>query len=240
MTVLVAAGEDHGAAAVLVHAEEVVAASAGLDCVDGGLKRAVRAVFEAHGRGKAGGHLPVGLAFRSPRADGVPAHQIAVVLRPERIKRLRGDGQPHLGDLHHEFARLAHPLGDLKGAVHVRVVDEALPPGHRARLLEVDAHDEAELVADRVRKLLQASGIVKSRLRIMNRTGARHDEEPLVLALENLLDGLAARKNLLVRLVRERNRHLDLGGRSHGLKAFDVEVLKFRRKGLSLIVCLHC
>ena len=53
MPVLVAAGEDHGAASVLVHAEEMVAGATGPDGVDGGFETSVGSVLEAHGRGKA-------------------------------------------------------------------------------------------------------------------------------------------------------------------------------------------
>ena len=63
------------------------------------------------------------------------------------------DRQPEVEHLEQQRARHAQARVDVAGAVQVGVVDQALPAGRRARLLEVDAHRDQQVVAQLARAL---------------------------------------------------------------------------------------
>ena len=54
-------------------------------------------------------------------------------------------GSPSVEDVEEQAARGPQAGVDVAGAVEVRVVDQALPAGRRARLLEVDAHHDEQV-----------------------------------------------------------------------------------------------
>jgi hypothetical protein len=72
--------------------------------------------------------------------------------------------------------------------VHARVVDEALPSGHRAGLLEVHAHHDQQVTGVGVAQRPKAGGIVKGRLRVVHRARPGHHEQPVVIAVEHGTD----------------------------------------------------
>ena len=84
------------------------------------------------------------------------------------------DRQAEAGDVHHQLPREPQALVDLKGAVEVRVVDQALPADHRPRLLEIHPHDDQQLggvaLAPRSRR---SAGVVERRRRDRGSSTAR-------------------------------------------------------------------
>ena len=86
------------------------------------------------------------LAFGRARADRAPGDQVAEVLRRDDVEELAARRHAELVDLEQELAADAQPLVDPVALVEVRVVDQALPADRRARLLEIDAHDDLERV----------------------------------------------------------------------------------------------
>ena len=73
----------------------------------------------------------------------------------------------------------------LKLAVERRVVDQALPADRRARLLEVDAHHDEQVVAEVLGHAREALRVVERRDRVVDRAGPDHHEQPVVLARED-------------------------------------------------------
>jgi hypothetical protein len=184
----IAAGGHGGGHAVLVHAEEGLRLHRGLDRVDGGHDVPKGAVLEPERHREAGGHLAMRLRFRRARTDGAPRDQIGDVLRRDGIQQLRGRGQAEIEHITQDAPRQAQAVGDVAGAVEVRVHDEPLPADGGARLFEIDAHDEAEPVLQFLRQRCELPRILQTGLGIMNRARAEHDEETRIFAEQDVAD----------------------------------------------------
>ena len=94
-------------------------------------------------------------------------------------------GMPELEQIEQQLARQAQPLVEREAAVEVRIVDQPLPADRRARLLEVDAHDDAEIVGELVGELLEALAVLQAGLGIVDRARADDDDQAVVLAVED-------------------------------------------------------
>jgi len=57
-------------------------------------------------------------------------------------RKLRAGGQAHAGDVEQQPARDLEAGFDVLRIIEARVVDQAFPPDGRARLFEIDAHDD--------------------------------------------------------------------------------------------------
>src|SRR6059036_1291552 len=90
-----------------------------------------------------------------------------------------------------EPTREAEALVDGEGAVEVRIVEEPLPADRRARLLEVDAHHDAEVAAELVGHRLQAVRVVEPGHRVVDGARADDDQQAVVLATQDANDLLA-------------------------------------------------
>ena len=71
------------------------------------------------------------------------------------------------------------------------VVDEPLPAHRGPWFLEVDAHDHEDIAGDLVREGLQALAILEREFGVVDRAGTDHCEQTRVLAIEDILHGLA-------------------------------------------------
>nr|BFF25621.1 hypothetical protein GCM10025732_35860 [Glycomyces mayteni] len=132
------------------------------------------------------------LRLRGARADRAPRDGVGDVLRAQRLQELAADGQAGVEHVEEHAAGQAQAGLDVVGAVQVRVVDEALPADGGAGLLEVDAHDDEEVVRERGRGGGEAAGVVLGGGRIVHGAGADDEEEPVVVAGEDVVDGGAA------------------------------------------------
>ena len=83
-------------------------------------------------------------------------------------------GEPEREHLEQQPARHVEARVDVARAVEVRVVDHALPARRRARLLEVDAHREAQVVAQLGRERGEAVRVVDRGLDVVD--AARPDD----------------------------------------------------------------
>src|SRR5690606_26982148 len=110
------------------------------------------------------------------------------------------------------------------GAVQVRVVDQALPAHGGAGLLEVGAHDQQQVVLHLGAQGREAAGVVQPRLRVVDRAGADHDEQPVVGAGEHVTDLLAVRGDLGGGGAGQRQVVCQLGRGGQGGEAGDVTV----------------
>ncbi|MNF39686.1 hypothetical protein D3C84_206650 [compost metagenome] len=134
----------------------------------------------------------MGLRFGGARADGRPADQVLQVLRGDRVEGFGGGWQAHLGQVAEQLAADVQAVLDLERVVEVRVVDQALPADGGARLLEVHAHDQVQAVGDLGSQLLEALGILVGGLDVVDRAGADHHEQAVIVAVENVAHHLAA------------------------------------------------
>ena len=81
---------------------------------------------------------------------------------------------------------------DGEAAVEVRVVDVALPADRRARLLEVGAHDDEQIVLQLGRHRLQAQRVLDRLVVVVDRARPDDDDEPVVAAVQDRGDRGAA------------------------------------------------
>ena len=102
------------------------------------------------------------LAFCRAGPDCAPRNEVGRVLRRNGVEKLAARGQPEFGNVEQQGARNAQAFVNLKGSVEVWVVNEALScrercvscsraaaclPAHgRARLLEINAHHNEQVI----------------------------------------------------------------------------------------------
>ncbi|MPM53902.1 hypothetical protein SDC9_100672 [bioreactor metagenome] len=191
VAVLVAAGVHDGHLAVLVHRQEVVTTTGGLDGVGGDANVAIGAVLEADGRGDARGQFAVHLAFGGARADSAPTDQIADVLGRDHVQEFAARRDAQAVDVDEQLACDAQAFVDAVAAVQVRVVDQALPAHGGARLLEVHAHHDFQRVLVLLACRLELLGVFNRGGRVVDRAGADDDQQAIIRARHDVLDGLA-------------------------------------------------
>src|SRR5947199_115311 len=221
----VALGVDHGGDAILVDAEEGVRMARRLQRVDGDLLVAVGRVLEADRHREPARHLAMRLALGGARADRGPRDQVGQVLRRDRVEQLGAGGQPEPRQIDEQLAGQAQPELHVVRAVEVGVVDEPLPADRRARLLEVDAPHDEELVRQPFGEGAEPPGVVERRLRVVDRARADYGEETAVPAGNDVANGRAGAHHHLVERIRARQLALDDARRDQGLGLDDVEVL---------------
>src|SRR5262245_9108997 len=106
----------------------------------------------------------------------------------------------------------------------MRVVDEPLPADGRARLLEVHAHDDAELADESVGKRLEAPGVFTGGLGVVDGAWAHDHHEPVVAAVEDTTDLLTPARDRQRAPLGEGQLLEQDGRRDERAKALDAEV----------------
>ena len=188
----------------VVDARERVLGARGSDGVDRHPHVAVGSVLEPNRHRQSGAELAVRLALARPRADRAPRNGIRDVLRGNRIKELATDQEADIEDVEQELASDPQAGVDVAGAVEVRVVDEPLPADGRARLLEVDAHRDQQVVAEAGRDGGEAASVVERRVGVVDAARAGDHEQAIVLAVEHGADLVATADHRRGALVAER------------------------------------
>jgi len=92
---------------------------------------------------------------------------------------------------------MRRPSFDAKALVQVGIVDEALPAHRRARLFEIDPHHDLQGLAVTGARLLQPPRVVQRRAGIVDRAGADHHQQPVVLRGHDVVDVPAGFRNEL-------------------------------------------
>ncbi len=156
------------------------------------------------------------LALGRAGSDRAPGHDVGDVLRRDRVEELAADRQPEIGDVEQKAACCVQPEVDVPRIVEVRVVDQALPPGRRARLLEVGAHGDAEVAPEVRGSRAETLRVVHCRLGVVHAARADHDEQAIVLAVQHGLD-LGAMTEHRVLSLRPQWQVLENLGRRHQL-----------------------
>ncbi|MNS89408.1 hypothetical protein D3C72_1234200 [compost metagenome] len=191
VAILVARGRHDRRVAALGHRQEMVRLRRGLDRVHGDLDVAVRAVLEPHRARQSRRELAVYLRLGGARADRAPADQVGDVLRADHVEVLGAGGHAHLADVQQQLARGAQAVVDLEAAVHVRVVDQALPAHRGTRLLEVHAHHHFQLAGEALALGLEQLGVVQCGVGIVDRAWSDDDDQPVIHAVQDAVHGLA-------------------------------------------------
>jgi len=105
-----------------------------------------------------------------------------------RVEELAGGGKPQLDQVEQQPARQPQALVDGERIVQARVVDQSLPPDRGARLLEVDAHHDAQVRIQPGGLGAKAAGVVERRDRVVHRAGADDHHQAIVLRGEDADD----------------------------------------------------
>ena len=189
--VLVAGRLGDGCQALFGHTQEAVRVGGRADCVNGHGEVAVGAVLVADGEGQARCQLTVQLGLGGPGANGTQRDQVGQVLRGNGVEHLTGDGQAGVGQVDVQLAGHAETLVNVVGLVDIRVVDQALPADGGAGLLEVGAHDDAQVLGQLGGELLESASVLERGIRVVDGAGTDHDQQTVV-ALLNDLDGFIA------------------------------------------------
>ncbi|ABA52352.1 hypothetical protein BURPS1710b_A0311 [Burkholderia pseudomallei 1710b] len=213
----------------LRHAHERVARARRDDRVGRDLHAAVGAVLEADRAAQPRRELPVALALGRARADRAPGDQIRDVLRAQQIEEFGAGGQAERVDVDQQPARGAQPFVDAEAAVEARIVDVALPADRRARLLEIHAHHDQQVVAQRVGGAFQPARVVERLIVIVDRARADDREQAVVAAVQHVADRVAARFDERLDGARHRQFVLQQRGRDERAHRADAHVVDARR-----------
>ena len=104
-------------------------------------------------------------------------------------------GRPRCVNREQQRPSEAQALVDVVAPVEIRIVDEALPARHRARLLEVGPHHDHEIVGEPAGDLVEAFRILDRGPGVVNRAGADDGDQPRVVAAEDRRDRRARRRH---------------------------------------------
>ena len=178
---------------------------------------------------QARGELAVARALGRARADRAPGDQVGDVLRAEQVEELGAGGHAEAGQVEEEAARQLQAFVDREAAVEVRIVDVALPAERRARLLEVGAHDDQELVAQPVGRRLQPGRVLDRLVVVVDRAGTDDDHQAPVAAVQHRGDRRPARLDQGERVVVDRNAFLQQRRRDQRPDRADAHVVDARR-----------
>src|ERR1035437_6963586 len=177
--------DEDGRLAGFGEAEEGMGVGGGEDGVDGDLYVAGGAVLESHRAGDAADQLAVDLALGGARADGPPTDEAGDVLGRDHVEEFGSGGDAHLGQVEEQMAGEAQAVVDFEGLIEMGVVDEALPSDGGAGLLEVDAHDDAQVGGKLFDGGVEEGGVLAGGLGVVNGAGADEGEQARVAAVED-------------------------------------------------------
>lgn len=171
-TVLVALGAGNGSETLFCDTHEVVLGGSSANGVNGNTKAAIGSVLEADGERQAGGKLTVKLGLSCSGTDGANRDAVGKELGGDGVEHLCGNGHAIGGQVNEELAGNAQALVDLEGRVDIRVVNQAFPADGCARLLEVGAHDDAEIAGELLGELFETASVFVGSFGVVNGAGA--------------------------------------------------------------------
>jgi len=137
---------DNTAQAFLANGQEDMSGPRCAASINGDANTAIRRIFETGWHREGRGKLAVYLRLSCTSANRTPRNKICGVLGADCIEEFASRGEAHLRDIKQKRTRNAESAVDLEGAVHIRVIDETFPSNGRTRLLEVDAHNDVEII----------------------------------------------------------------------------------------------
>ena len=140
-------------------------------------------------------HLAVNLRLTGTRTNTAPAQQIIQVTRGQRLQQLGGNRQTQLADRQHGAARQRQSTGHITAAVELRIVQHALPANGSARLFNVGTHHQQQAVRNAALQLSQALGVFDCSIGVMQGTGPGDHQQAIILARQDVTNGLAVGLN---------------------------------------------
>lgn len=195
--VLVSGSLCDGSETLLCDTHEVVLGGSRANSINSDTQAAVGAVLEAHGERQTGGKLSVELRLSGTGANGTERDEVGKELRRDGVEHFAGNRHTLAGQVAEELTRNAQTLVDLVTLIEVRVVDQTLPANSGTGLLEVGAHDDAEVVLELIGELLQTATVLNGGIGVVQGARTAHDKKTVILLVNDslslattLLDGL--------------------------------------------------
>jgi hypothetical protein len=185
--VLVSGSLCDGSKTLLGDTHEVVLGSSRANGINGNTQATVGAVLETHGERQTGGKLSVQLRLGGTGANGTERDEVGKELGRDGVEHFAGNGHALAGQVAEELAGDAQTLVDLVALVEVGVVDQTLPADSGTGLLEVGAHDDAEVLLELVGELLQAAAVLDGSVGVVERAGTDHDKKTVILLVNDCL-----------------------------------------------------
>ena len=130
----------------LSHTQENVRLAGCPASVNSNSNAAIGGVFEPCRHRQNRGEFSVYLRFGRSRPNSAPRHEVGRVLRADGIQKFATCGKTKLRKIKKQSPSDAQSPVYLESPVHVRVVDETLPSNGSTGLLEVDPHDDVEII----------------------------------------------------------------------------------------------
>lgn len=229
--VIIADSADDGHNTGLGDGEEVVRMLDRANRIDCDIESAVGTVLEANRERQTRGKLTVELRLGGPCAYSSHTQHVSEELRRDSVEHFASKWHALLGQVNEELTRDAQTLVDLEGVVDIWVVDETLPANCRARLLQVGAHDNKQIILVLLLEHHQTIAVLERGLGVVNRARANDDEQPAlgVFALDNGDSFIAGLDDSLSRLCRLWDLALQKVGRGEGIVASNAPVLRVVR-----------
>ena len=150
------------------------------------LDSTIRAVLETDRATQAAGELAVALALGGACPNGAPTYQITDELGAEQVQKFGAHGQPQSYYLQQQRARKGQPFIDRKAAIHVRIVDVALPAHGSARLLKIGAHHDEQFPLKRIRLPLEPVRIFHGLRVVVDGARAHHHDQSVVAPMQHV------------------------------------------------------
>ena len=202
------------------------------------LDRTVGGVLEADWHRHARRELAMHLAFGVASADRTPANQVADVLRGDRVKPFRGCRESKAQHIGQHLACKPHALANVELAVEIRIVDQSLPPDGGARLFEIHAHHDDQLVFQLFFDGRELCGVFVCGFRIMNRAGADDDEQTIVFAVQHVTDFLTGLQHQIAHLVGKRDFLQKISGSGNRVQLSNIDIHGLRKHSVVQQLCI--
>src|SRR5690606_14999769 len=121
-----------------------------------------------------------------------PADQVLQILWRNRVQRLGSRGQADLRNIQQQLTADMQAFLNLEGIIQVRIINETFPAHGSTGLFKIDTHDDINGVADFFSELVQTLSIIFCRLDIVDRAGANHQKNTVILAIQDIANGSTA------------------------------------------------
>ncbi len=165
------------------------------------------------------------LALGGARSNGTPGDQVGNELRAQQVEKLGAGRQAQGRQFEQQAPRALQPFIDCETAVQVRVVDVALPAHGSARLFEIGAHHDQQVVLQGIGDLLQTLCVFDGLVVVMDGAWTDHHHQPVVATVQHVGDCRAAAFDQRQRVVAHRHALLQQGRGDERTNGADAHVV---------------
>jgi hypothetical protein len=184
--VFVTSGSCDGSQALLGHTHEVMLRPRSANSIDRDSQTSISTVLEANGERETRCELAVQLRLSCSCTDSAKGDEVCKKLWRDCVEHLRSNWHALGCEVDVELARDTKTLVDLVALVNVWVVDQTLPANSCSWLLEVGAHDDADVVLELVGERLEALAVLNGHLGVVDGARSNHDHETVILLCDDL------------------------------------------------------